>query len=301
MRRDERGAGSCHVPAKSGDEARAQTLATAIAAPLWKLGAAVGLLVVAVCVPYANSFHGPFVFDDVPSIVANRSIRHLWSTQVLAASPDAITTTGRPVVNLSLAINFALGGLAVEGYHVVNLALHVLAALALLALVRRTLLLPMLSARFGQASTALAMVVALLWALHPLQTESVTYIVQRAEAMVGLFYLLTLYGLLRGATAVRPRAWYAATVGICALGMASKEVMVSAPLLALVYDRIFLAGSFRESLRRRWGLWLALAATWALLALVFHLSGSRGGSAGYGLHQQLLCQQPPPADAQSVY
>jgi tetratricopeptide (TPR) repeat protein len=253
------------------------------AARPWTLWAAVGLVVMAVGAAYSNSLHGPFVFDDVPSIVANRSIRQLWSPRVLVASPDAITTTGRPVVNLSLAVNFALGGLAVEGYHVVNLALHVLAALALFALVRRTLLLPALSARFGKDSTGLALVVALLWALHPLQTESVTYIVQRAEAMVGLFYLLTLYCLVRGATAARGGAWYAATVGICALGMASKEVRVSAPLVALVYDRIFLAGSFKESLRRRWGLWLALPATWALLVLVFRLSGSRGGSAGFGL------------------
>ena len=283
MRRDERGAGSCHVPAKSGDEARAQTLATAIAAPLWKLGAAVGLLVVAVCVPYANSFHGPFVFDDVPSIVENQSIRRLGSARILAAPPEAVTTTGRPVVNLSLAVNYAIGGLAVEGYHVVNLALHLLAALALFALVRRTLLLPTMSAQFGASATGLALAVAVLWANHPLQTESVTYVVQRAEVIVGLFYLLTLYCFLRGATGVHGNAWYAAAVGSCALGMASKEVMVSAPLMAVLYDRTFITGSFRESLRRRWRWWLALAATWALLPFLQQISGHRGGSAGFGL------------------
>ena len=148
---------------------------------------------------------------------------------------------------------------------------------------RWTLLLPPLAARFGPASTGLALAVALVWALHPLQTNSVTYIVQRAEALVGLFYLLTLYCFVRGATSARGSAWYAAAVAACALGMASKEVMVSAPLVALLYDRLFISGSFKEGLRRRWGWYLALAATWAILGLLVYLSLGRGGSAGFGL------------------
>ena len=101
--------------------------------------------------------------------------------------------------------------------------------------------------------------------------------------MVGLFYFLTIYCLLRGAAAVRGSGWYAAALGTCALGMASKEVMVSAPVVALLYDRIFIAGSFRKSLRRRRGLWLALASTWVLLALLVYSSHNRAGSAGFGL------------------
>ena len=264
-------------------EASPPTLNAAPPAPGRKLRAAAALIVLAVCAAYANSFHGPFIFDDTPSIVENQSIRHLGSLQVLAASPEAVTTTGRPLVNLSLAVNYAVGGLAVEGYHIANLTIHILAALVLFVLVRRTLLLPALSVQFGAAATGLALSVALLWAVHPLQTESVTYIVQRAEAIVGLFYLLTLYCCLRGATASCGGAWYAAAVGACALGMASKEVMVSAPLMAMLFDRTFIAGSFKESLRRRWRLWLALAGTWPLLALLHHMSRNRGGSAGFGL------------------
>jgi tetratricopeptide (TPR) repeat protein len=277
------GAGSSRAPAKAGDKARTQTVGAAPVVPSSKIRAAAGLVVVVVCAAYANSLHGPFLFDDLPSVVDNKSIRHLGSAQVLAAPPDAITTSGRPVVNFSLAINFAIGGLAVEGYHAVNLAVHILAALVLFALVRRTLLVPTLSAQFGAAATELALAVALLWAIHPLQTESVTYIVQRAEAIAGLFYLLVLYSFLRGATAVRGKAWYAVAVATCALGMASKEIMVSAPLMAVLFDRTFIAGSFRESLRRRWGLWLALASTWVLLFFLHHMSHNRNGSAGFGL------------------
>ena len=250
--------------------------------PFPRARAAMAILVLAVGAAYANSFHGPFIFDDVASIVNNRSLRHLGSWQVLAAPPEAVTTIGRPLVNLSLAVNYAIGGLAVEGYHVANLVLHVLAALALFGLVRRTLLLPTLSARWSASSTGLALTVALLWALHPLQTESVTYVVQRAESIVGLLYLLTLYCLVRGAGSTRGQLWHALAVFTCALGMASKEVMVSAPLIALAYDRIFLASSWRDS-RRRWGLWSALAATWALLVVAQLMSQNRGGSAGFGL------------------
>ena len=101
--------------------------------------------------------------------------------------------------------------------------------------------------RWGIAAVPLALAVAMLWAVHPLQTESVAYIVQRAESLVGLFYLLTLYFVVRGATSARAIVWYAGSVVACLLGMASKEVMVSSPLIVFLYDRAFLAGSFREA------------------------------------------------------
>ena len=100
-------------------------------------------------------------------------------------------------MNLSFALDYAVGGLNTLPYHVTNLAIHVLAGLALFGVVRRTLLLPRLRDRFGRASVPLALAVALLWAVHPLQTESVTYIVQRYESMMGLFYLVAVYGLIR--------------------------------------------------------------------------------------------------------
>ena len=110
---------------------------------------------------------------------------------------------GRPLVNLSLALNYRAGGLSVTGYHVVNLVIHLLAALLLFGLVRRTLERPTLRPRYGAASVPLAFMIALLWTVHPLQTESVSYIIQRAESMMGLFYLLTLYFFIRGVESCR--------------------------------------------------------------------------------------------------
>jgi Flp pilus assembly protein TadD len=133
------------------------------------------------------------------------------------------------------------------------------------------------------SADALAFFVALLWAVHPLQTGAVTYIAQRAESLCALFYLLTLWCLARGAESARPWRWLAPSVLACACGMASKEVMASAPLLALLFDRAFFAGNFGEALRRRWKFYLALAVTWGLLAGLALHAGKRGGSAGFGL------------------
>src|SRR5206468_1139421 len=150
-------------------------------------------LAAALAIAYANSFHVPFVFDDLPGIVTNPSIRSL------AASfhpPPQITTSGRPAVNVSFALDYVLGGLAPAGYHALNLLIHWAAALLLYGLVRRTLRLPSTGARGQGGASGIALATALVWALHPLQTESVTYVVQRCESLMGLAYLGTLYAFV---------------------------------------------------------------------------------------------------------
>ena len=247
------------------------------------VGGALGL-VAAGLVAYHNSFYGPFVFDDLPAIVENASIRKLWPLgDVLApGTHGGVTTSGRPVVNLSLAINYAVSGYAVWSYHILNLAIHLAAALALFGCVRRTLLTEALRAKFGGAALPLAWFTAAGWMLHPLQTESVTYVVQRAESLVGLWYLLTLYCFIRGSEAGGGWRWRIGAVAACALGMATKEVMVSAPIIVLLYDRTFLGGNWRAALNAR-GRWhLALAATWLLLIFLVVGTAGRGGTAGFG-------------------
>ncbi|HWA10067.1 MAG TPA: tetratricopeptide repeat protein [Opitutaceae bacterium] len=182
-------------------------------------------------------------------------------------------------MNESLAINYALGGTKVEGYHAMNLGIHLLAALVLFGLVRRTLQQPVLQRHAG-AALPLAFLTALLWAVHPLQTESVDYVVQRAESLMGLFYLLTLYSFVRWARR-GARAWAVAAVVSCLLGMATKEVMASAPLIVWLYDRTFVSGSFREAWRRHRRLHIALMATWLLLGWLVLDAGGRGGTAGF--------------------
>lgn len=267
-------------------------------------------LVLAVVAVYWNSLDAAFVFDDPPAILENQTIRRLWplTDALLPPHGQGITVEGRPVLNLTLALNYAVGGTAARGYHVFNVVVHALATLTLFGLVRNILLLPALRPRFGAVALPLAALIALLWALHPLQTESVTYVIQRAEAMVSGFYLLTLYCFVRGAEFSfcspapasgepgnsgsepvpplpgRATVWFIIAVVACFVGMATKEIMVSAPLVVLLFDRVFMAGSWGEAWRCR-GRWhLALFSTWVLLGVVVISTGTRGGTAGFGIN-----------------
>jgi tetratricopeptide (TPR) repeat protein len=267
----------------------------------------------AAVVAYGNSFGGVFLFDDVIHIVENERIRHFWP-------PWPLLSNERPVVEVSLAINYALGELRPWGYHAFNLAVHLLAGLTLFGVVRRTMV-RVLTRRLkdtgvaGDASprglksaarhatdlsatvrhsldddaaaftaTWTAWAIALLFLVHPLQTQSVTYVIQRGESMMGLFYLLTLYAFIRGVDSPRRGWWFAGAIAACALGMATKAVMVTAPVMVLLYDWAFVCESGNaENRKQKWGsvflrfrvsaflrfwrLYVGLAATWGVLWL----------------------------------
>ena len=273
-----------------------------------------GILVLAGLAAYWGAGSAPFIFDDLSSIRANASIRHLGDiARVLRPPAGGETVTGRPVLNLSLALNHAAGGLSVRGYHALNVAIHLLGGLTLFGIARRTLARGPVGGPAGRAPALADFAIALIWELHPLQTEAVTYVSQRAESLMGLFYLLTLYGFIRHADesesgnrkaeSGNPKPGpgskfslfaFPATgsgpelvegrfpifsVAACFCGMASKQSMVTAPLAVLLYDRTFVAGSFRAAWRRRRAYYLALAGTWLLL--VWLMIGTSAGQIGF--------------------
>lgn len=216
------------------------------------------LIVLAAAVAYSNSFKGAFLFDDEPHFVENPALHTLWPLRPILLSE-------RPILNLTLTANWVIGGPDPWGFHLVNLIGHVLAALTLFGVVRAAMAGPHVPAPWRGRADGVALATALVWAVHPLNTQAVTYIVQRGESMMGLFYLLTLYALARSHRSPRRVAWSAVAATACALGMGSKPVMVTAPVVALFFDRALVGGSFREALRQRWGLHLALTATWLIL------------------------------------
>ena len=246
----------------------------------WGIVVAGAVVLLAALIAYHNSFSGPFVFDDPGSVTDNLTIRHCSSA---LSPPTGSTVSGRPLLNLTFALNYALSGTEVWGYHVVNLLIHGLAGLTLFGLVRRTLLRPVLNVdgKFGAVAGLLGLAVAVIWVVHPLQTEAVTYVSQRAEALVGLCYLFTLYAFIRGADSSTPNRWHVVAVIACLLGMASKEVMASAPLIVLLYDRTFVAGTFRQALRKSPRLYAGLACTWFLLGYLVLSTSNRNGTAGF--------------------
>ncbi len=239
------------------------------------------LLVAAGTLAYLNSFAGPFVFDDEPSILHNPTI-HRLATAWSPPTGGGLTVSGRPVLNFTLALNYALGGESVGGYHALNLLIHLAGGLTLYGLIRRTLRRPLLASRFGGEADLIALVASALWLLHPLQTAAVTYMVQRAESLCALFYLLTLYAVARRTEPGAGRRWSVVAAIACLLGMGTKEVMVTAPVLAFLYDRTFVAGSFGAVWRARRGLYLTLAGTWILLLVLVLATDGRGETAGFG-------------------
>jgi len=240
------------------------------------------IVLLATLVAFRNSLDGAYFLDDLDAIHNNPSIRSLWPPWQALQPPRETSVAGRPLTNLTLAFNYAVHGVSPRGYHLVNLLIHAAAALTLFGLLRLLLRSPAVTGRFSSDADLLAGITALLWAVHPLQTESVTYIVQRTESLCGLAYLLTLYAFARSMNAPRPRGWRLACVLACFAGMACKEVMVTAPLMVLFVDRALFAASFRQALSTRRGLYLGLAATWIVPGIL--LAGSpRPVSAGADL------------------
>ena len=217
---------------------------------------------------YLNSFRDAFVLDDHDWIIGNPHIRTLWPPWQALFGGNNVS---RPLVALSLAINYHISGLNPWSYHAFNLVIHISAALALYGIVRRTLQTERLNDRFGKDAGSLALVIALIWLVHPLQTQAVTYVIQRCESMMGIFYLLCLYCAIR-ATHPPRRLWYLASIAACAAGMLTKPIMVTAPVAVFLYDVAFADGPLRQTVRKRWPLYLALASTWTLLAATIALA-----------------------------
>ena len=294
------------------------------------------LIIVIGAVAYLNSLNGAFVFDDIRSILERHG----------APLRQWMLHSSRPLVDFSFYLNDRLGGARPAGYHVVNLLLHLSAGLLLLGVAHRLL------RRCATLAAPLAFAVAAIWTAHPLLTQSVTYISQRAEVMMGVFYLLTLYAFLRavapdapipdgarnpgnsksearnpkqiqnsndqsGKTVcflteslswisslwisslfrvsgfgfrnscisrqkcrVAPRGWFAISIAACALGMATKTVMVTAPILVLSADWMLVAGSFREMVRRRALFYAGLFGTWAVPLILLAAPLERTASVG---------------------
>jgi protein O-mannosyl-transferase len=234
---------------------------------------AIVLVLLAGVLAYANAVNKGFVLDDSFWITAHPNIGnpgdYIWRS------------SGRPLVSATIALNYQLGGLRPLGYHAFNVGLHLVSAFAILGILRRMFALPGVPERWRLRGDALALAVALLWVVHPLNTQAVTYVIQRAESMMGMFFLLAFYAWIRGSTG-RPWLWLPLAVGCFFLSCQTKEVAIVWPILALVFDRVFLAGSWKELAKRRWWAYLGLGAVWLWLLVPTLASSKEGKDYGIG-------------------
>ena len=247
----------------------------------WWIPLCLGMLCAAA---YQNTFHAPFIFDDLPNIVRNPAIHGLWPLSRVFSTNPAGGLAARPLVSLSLAVNYALGGDDVVGYHLFNLVVHFLDALLVFVVMLRLQPASLNSLETGQDRRMwVAFAVTMLWMLHPLVTESVTYVLQRAELLMAMFLLLTLYCFQRGVESPQKTVWFGLAIITCTLGMGTKEAMAVVPLLVLIYDHLFIARSLRTAFRERWRVYIGLVASWiVLVALV--LTSNLGTKTGLDLN-----------------
>ena len=183
----------------------------------WIVRLAPLVILAAAAAVYVNALGGPLLLDDNSTVERNVSIRELWPVSRFFSQEVPGSLRGRPLVSLSFAINYALGGVDLFGYRLVNVGLHALAGLMLFAVLRRTL--PYLQAALTSGdrngtvpvtnpqSDAMALVCALLWVVHPLNTEVVNYLTQRTESMMALWFLTALYCAIRAAGSPGDRKW----------------------------------------------------------------------------------------------
>ena len=246
-------------------------------------------LVALTAVAYAPALRAPFLPDDLRTIGANSQ----WERA------PGMPTAGRPLVFATLALNHELNrALGVDErpdpdgpnktvvYRLFNLLVHLLTGALLFAFLRRAMGERPIPPEWSRIADPIAGVVTALWLLHPIQSEVINYVVQRTEGLASMFYVATLYASQRAwdAPARRSIAWYVLAVAACVLGMLCKEILITAPLAVMLYDRAFRASSWNELLRfrnARARLYAALACASVVTFVAFSRSG-RGDSAGFG-------------------
>lgn len=196
---------------------------------------------------YANSFHSPWILDDQPNIVDNKPL-HLTEISYPAvkatffAKPSVPDTLYRPLACLSFALNWFLGRDNPFGYHVVNICIHIFSAFFLYLTCLELLKIALDVEDFHRSGQAIALFAALLWAVNPMQTQAVTYIVQRMASMAALFSVIGIFFFLKARTS--EKATKKITYGIITLAsylcaLASKENTVVLPLSLLLIEYIF--------------------------------------------------------------
>lgn len=237
------------------------------------------VIVASVLAVYANSCDGPFIADDIPGITKNPDIQSLGTSLRALTDDRQSPLSGRPLVSLTFAMNYAAGELGEWGYHAVNVAIHLLNALLVFAMARSVLANPRWREAYGNVAVHLAGATALVWAMHPLHTETVNYVVQRTELLVAFFYLAAFTCAAIGCDGKRSHAWSMLVVPCAILGVFCKEVIVSLPLVILLYDAFFGAGGVMAALRKRPMMYVGLFGSWIALGAII-AGGPRSASVG---------------------
>ena len=228
---------------------------------------------------YWPSLNGPRLFDD------NGMLSDLEQANTIVkvfGSPNWLRPETRPIVRLTFGIETYLFGDSMSVHRLGNVLIHVMAAFALFGLVRKVCQQTASECSDGSFDEAdrTALAVSILWFVHPLQSAAVAYVAQRGESLMGLFFFLYLRSVVELITS-RKAHWLIAAIVAFLLGLFSKTIMITAPVVGLLLDRAFFSQSWKEVLRGQWQLLLVPAAGAAFAAALL-LPGILVGQANVG-------------------
>ncbi len=239
---------------------------------------AFGIIAGLILIVYSNTFIASFHFDDNPSIVENPAIKRVTMDHIIN-----LLSGVRPVVYLSLMLNYQLSGLNVVGWHIFNISFHIANSIFVYLLMFWTLNLPLLENKYREKAKRMALFGSLLFAVHPIQTEAVTYIITRTELLATFFYLATFLLFIKGARTNRS-SYYVGAFFTAALSMGSKEWAVTLPALLMIYDYLFIADGKVRVVASRWMVYVAVAIPWVIVLRNLDLFASTSSGAGIGFN-----------------
>ena len=256
------------------------------------------LVLVAVAVYFGTLDH-TFHFDDKQNVWNNSTIQiSNFSFNELIKAGFEGNLKQRPVANISFALNYYFNGVDVRGYHVVNIFIHLLAGILLFYFVKITLSIPLVRDRYGQ-SKFIPFFTALIWLIHPLQTQSVTYIVQRMNSMAAMFFIMAMLFYVKARMTphtVKKMVFFLTSfiAGILAFG--TKENSITLPVFILLYEWYFFQ-DLRVKISRHQFYWI-MAICFIFVFILYLFLGSSPLNAlisGYGgrpftLGQRLLTE-----------
>lgn len=205
---------------------------------------------------YLNSLNNPFHFDDIPSIVENPYIRDLKDIPLFLKGLDVQTGWFRVLPTLSFAINYHLHGLHVFGYHLVNLILHILSGILVYFISRNLFDLGLKKSGppdpWNKRIDLLSLLTAAIFISHPIQVNTVTYVVERNEGLASLFYLLSFFLFINGSfTKGLSKVFYFLGVIITFLfAILSKEIGFTLSIVLILFDLLFVCKN-RAMIRKR--------------------------------------------------
>jgi len=233
------------------------------------------LLLVAAAV-YSGTLDHSFHADDKENIWNNSFIQiSNLSVNELAKAVSESVNDKRPVANISFALNYYFHGLEVRGYHVVNIIIHLLAGIMLFYFIKKTLCIPLVRDKLGEAAF-IPFFTALIWMVHPLHTQSVTYIVQRMNSMGAMFFIMAMLFYVKArltSERVKKILFFVTSIiaGLFAFG--SKQNTVTLPLFILLYEWYFFQ-DLRLKFSRQQLFWIATISCLFVFVLYLFLGTS---------------------------